>query len=105
MKEEEKLQRQVTKVINNKTIHFELTGSVHKRLRVMLFLKELSMQKFFRLMAEKLVEGDEYIVQLVEDKVSDLKERKVSNLREICEKDLYNVIEENSPIGKNKQDN
>ncbi len=100
MKEKE-LKKQITKVINNKTIHFELAGNIHKKLRVMLFLKELSMQKFFRLMAEKLVEGDQYIVDLVNERVDEIKNKKLDNLREIEEKDLYDVIEQNSPFEKN----
>jgi hypothetical protein len=67
----------------------------------MLFLKELSMQRFFRMMSEKLVEGDPYIVSLVEERVNEIKNKKLDNLREIEEKDLYDVIEQNSPFKKN----
>ena len=102
MSEEEKISRQVTRVLNNKSIHIELTGHVHKRLRAMLFLQELSMQKFFMLMAEKFVDGDEYIVNLIEEKVKELKEQSFFNLSEVSEKDLYSVIEENSPFKKSK---
>ena len=52
MDEDKKLERQIAKVFNNKSLHIELTGLMHKRLRVMLFLHELTMQLFFRLMAE-----------------------------------------------------
>ena len=86
------------KIINNKTIHFEMQGTVHRKLRALLFLKELSMQKFFRLMAESFVEGDEYIYKLVEDKVEEIKTKKITKLKNIDMKDLYNAIEENSPL-------
>ena len=102
MNEEDKLSRQVTKVLNSKSVHITLTGHVHKRLRAMLFLQELSMQKFFRLMSEKVVDGDEYITKLIEEKVIELKEQSFFNLSEVSEKDLYNVIEENSPFKKDK---
>jgi hypothetical protein len=89
---------QVKKIINNKTIHFVLPGEIHRKLRAMLFLKESSMQSFFKLMSEKFIEGDQYVVSLLEKRVSDIKNKKINNLKEINEKDLYNVIEENSPF-------
>lgn len=95
-----KLKREVDKVINNKTIHFEIPGDVHKKLRALLFLKEISMQKFFRLMSEKLVENDDYIVSLVEKRVDDIKNKRLNKLRDINEKDLYDVISQNSPFKK-----
>jgi len=91
---------QVKKIINNKTIHFVLPGEIHRKLRAMLFLKESSMQSFFKLMSEKFIEGDQYIINLLEKRVSDIKNKKINNLKEISEKDLYNVIEENSPFKK-----
>mgnify|MGYP004002856587 CR=1 FL=1 len=86
------------KIINNKTVHFEIQGNIHKKLRATLFLKELSMQKFFRLMAESLVDGDEYINKLVLKKVDEIKSNKLSKLKNIDTKALYDVIEENSPF-------
>lgn len=88
----------VTKIINNKTIHFELQGNVHKKLRALLFLKELSMQKFFRLVSEKFIDGDEYLSKLVENKVDEIKNNRITKLKNIDMKDLYNAIEENSPL-------
>jgi predicted outer membrane protein len=90
--------KQVKKIINNKTVHIELPGEVHKRLRAQLFVNEISMQQFFKLMSEKVVENDQYILQLIEDRVDLLKENKLNKLREINPKDLYNVIEKNSPL-------
>tara|TARA_Y100000589_G_C27130585_1_gene620400 strand:+ start:166 stop:459 length:294 start_codon:yes stop_codon:yes gene_type:complete len=88
----------VKKIINNKTIHFVLPGEIHRKLRAMLFLKESSMQSFFKLMSEKFIEGDQYILNLLDQRVLDIKNKKINNLKEINVKDLYNVIEENSPF-------
>lgn len=92
------LNKQIAKVVNNKTIHFELPGTVHRKLRASLFLKEISMQAFFRLISEKVVNDDQYLNQLIEERVEEIKEKKLNKLRDIDEKDLYNVIEENSPF-------
>lgn len=92
------LDKQIQKVVNNKTIHFELAGQVHRKLRASLFLKELSMQAFFRMIAEKFINDDQYIHQLVNERVDEIKEKKLDKLRDIDEKDLYDAIEKNSPF-------
>lgn len=93
-----KVDKQVVKIVNNKTVHVELPGVIHKKLRAKLFLDELSMQKFFTLMAEKYVLEDSYVKSLVIERSDDVKNKKLDKLRNIDEKDLYDVIEENSPF-------
>jgi hypothetical protein len=100
MKQSTKQKKQVAKILNNKTIHFVLPGEIHRKLRALLFLKESSMQAFFKLMSEKFIEGDPYIMDILEKRISDIKNKKLESLREINEKDLYNAIEENSPFKK-----
>ena len=92
------INKQIKKIINNKTVHIELPGEVHKRLRAQLFVNEISMQQFFKLVSEKIVEGDNYLLSLVEDRVNLIKENKINKLKEINPKDLYDVIEKNSPL-------
>lgn len=96
-----KINKQVKKVLNNKTVHIEMPGEIHKKLRVKLFLDELSIQQFFRLVAEKYAEDDNYIKQIVLERVDEIKNNKLNRLKEINEKDLYNAIEENSPFKNN----
>ena len=90
----------VEKIINNKTVHLEMPGSIHRKLRAMLFLKEISMQEFFRLSAEMVVLGDKHMLNAIEKRVDDIKNKKLSKIRNIEEKDLYDVIEQNSPFKK-----
>lgn len=92
------INKQIKKIINNKTVHIELPGEVHKRLRAQLFVNEISMQQFFKMLSEKIVEGDNYLLSLVEDRVNLIKENKINKLKEINPKDLYDVIEKNSPL-------
>lgn len=86
------------RLINNKTVHLEIPGEIHRKLRAMLFLRESTIQGFFRLMAEKLVDGDQYINELLTVRVDEIKKNKITALRNVNERDLYNAIEENSPI-------
>lgn len=93
-----RLSKQVKKIINNKTVHIEMPGLIHRKLRAKLFLEEMSMQKFFRLMAEKYVNDDNYINDLVSERIEEIKNKEIDNLKEINEKDLYSAIEQNSPF-------
>jgi hypothetical protein len=92
------LSKQVKKIVNNKTVHVEIPGEIHRKLRAKLFLDELSIQNFFRLMSEMYVNDDIYIKDLVSVRVDEIKNKKLDKLREISEKDLYNAIEQNSPF-------
>lgn len=92
------IDKQVKKIVNNKTVHVEIPGEIHRKLRAKLFLDELSIQNFFRLMSEMYVNDDVYIKDLVSVRVDELKNKKLDKLREINEKDLYNAIEQNSPF-------
>lgn len=97
----DKLDKQVKKILNNKTVHIEIPGEIHKKLRVKLFLDEISMQQFFRLVSEKYVNDDKNLKKLVCERVDEIKNNKLNKLREVNEKDLYNAIEENSPFKNN----
>ena len=97
-----KSSKQVQKILNNKTVHIEMPGQIHKKLRALLFLNEISMQKFFNLMAEKYVLDDNYLHDIVNKRVDEIKENKLDKLRNIEEKDLYDAIEKNSPFNDNK---
>ncbi len=92
------INKQVQKIVNNKTVHVEIPGEVHRKLRAKLFLDELSIQNFFRLMSEMYVNDDVYIKDLVSVRVDELKNKKLDKLREINKKDLYDAIEQNSPF-------
>lgn len=86
------------RLLNNKTVHLEVPGEVHRKLRALLFLRESTIQGFFRLMAEHFVNGDQYINKLLEERVQEIKSKQRSVVKEINEKDLYDAIEENSPL-------
>ena len=94
-------EKKLTKrVINDKSVHITMPGTVHRQLRAFLFLKEISMQEFFKTIAEKTVLKDNYLEKIIDERVKEIKEKKLNNLRNIDEKDLYDAIEKNSPFKK-----
>ena len=96
-----KMTRQAKKAAGiNKSVHVEIHNSIHKKLRALLFLKEMSLQAFFRLMSESFVNGDEHIGKLVDQRVDDIQNKRLDQLRNVNKSELYNAIEENSPFKK-----
>ena len=94
-----KMTRQAKKAAGiNKSVHIEVHNNVHKKLRALLFLKEMSLQGFFRLMAESFINGDDYIEKLVDQRVDDIQNKRLDQLRNVNKSELYNAIEENSPF-------
>ena len=63
-----------------------------------MFLREFSLQGFFRLMAEKFIDGDVYLSELVDDRIRDIKNNKINHMKNVNKKELYDVIEQNSPF-------
>tara|TARA_B100000674_G_C37731484_1_gene864514 strand:- start:492 stop:803 length:312 start_codon:yes stop_codon:yes gene_type:complete len=96
---------QAKKILNNKTVHFVLPGEIHRKMRAKLFLKESSIQNFFKVLSEKFIEDDPYIISILEKSVADIKENKIKKLKEVNEKDLYDAIESESPFKKNRKQN
>jgi len=79
-------------------VHFDLNNDVHRKLRALMFLREFSLQGFFRLMAEKFIDGDVYLSELVDDRIRDIKNNKINHMKNVNKKELYDVIEQNSPF-------
>jgi hypothetical protein len=89
---------QAKRILNNKTVHFVLPGEIHRKLRAKLFLKESSIQNFFKVISEKFLEGDPHIQSILEKSVLEIKTNKINKLKEVNEKDLYDAIESESPF-------
>jgi hypothetical protein len=89
---------QVKKVSTNKSVHFDLNNDVHRKLRALMFLREFSLQGFFRLMAESFVNNNPYLSNLIDDRIRDIKNNKINHMKNVNKKELYDVIEQNSPF-------
>ena len=50
------------------------------------------MQEFFRMSAEMVVLGDQYMLKSIEKRVDDIKNKKLSKIRNIEEKDLLSLL-------------
>ena len=88
-----------------KSIHINLTKSTHAELRILLFKKSLSMQEVFEYLAVCIVEGDEHLNNLVKEIEYNKKMRKpVKRVSGTDAESIFEVIEENNPIGDPEND-
>ena len=88
-----------------KSIHINLTKSTHAELRILLFKKSLSMQEVFENLAVQIVDGDEYLNNLVDKIEYNKKMRKpVKKVSGTDAESIFEAIKENNPIGDSEND-
>ena len=84
-----------------KSIHINLTKNTHAELRILLFKKSLSMQEVIEQLAVKIVEGDEYLNNIIEEIEYNKKMRKpIKKVSQTDAESIFEAIEENNPIGE-----
>jgi len=84
-----------------KSVHINLTKATHAEFRVLLFRKGLSMQEVFENIAVKLVEGDEYLNNLLGEFEYNKKMRPLEKkIGKIDSDSIFEAIEQNNPIGE-----
>lgn len=77
-----------------KSVHINLTKSTHSELRVLLIRKGLSMQEVFDSFAAKLTSGDERLSFILDEIVSDKREKAIKRVASSDQDSIYRLIEE-----------
>lgn len=94
----------------HKDIHIKIRKDAHGSLRAFLFKKELSMQEVFEEFAQLVVAEDPRALRMIDQlvvKKAQAKIDKVTKQKPISELDqetLYNLLEDQSPLGKNEEE-
>ena len=90
----------------HKDLHIKITKEAHASLRALLFKKELSMQEVFEELAQLIFAEDRHMLRVIDNlvmKKAKAKLDKVTKQRPLSELDqdtLYNMLEDQSPLGK-----
>lgn len=94
----------------HKDLHIKITKEAHASLRALLFKKELSMQEVFEELAQLIFAEDRHMLRVIDNlvmKKAKAKLDKVTKQRPLSELDqdtLYNMLEDQSPLGKIEED-
>jgi hypothetical protein len=81
-----------------KSVHVNIGKDIHRKFRSQLFLQDITMQQFLENCIELFVNENARMNKIINDLKKELKEKELNKLRGIDKKDLYDVIEENSPF-------
>lgn len=92
------MEEEITLLLQKKTVHVTLNEDLHKSLRANLFLDGITINQFFEKIAFFYVNNNENIKTLLPEIKKGIKEEKLDKLRNINKKDIYEQIENLSPI-------
>tara|TARA_R100000008_G_scaffold66552_1_gene43580 strand:+ start:35 stop:322 length:288 start_codon:yes stop_codon:yes gene_type:complete len=83
-----------------KSVHINLSKSTHSELRILLFKKGLSMQEVIEQFAVSLVEGDDYLNNLLEEIEYNKKVNKSKKqVSSIDAESIFDAIKDGNPLG------
>ena len=87
--------------MNRKSVHINLMESVHSELRIIAFKNNLSMQEIISNLVVKLVDKDEYMIEMLQKIKEEKKNKQIRKLTNVESGDIFDHINESSPIKKN----
>ena len=86
--------------MNRKSVHINLSESIHTELRILAFQNKLSMQEIISCFVTKLVDKDPYLENLVENLKISKKTKELSSLTSVESGDIFEEIDKQSPFEK-----
>jgi hypothetical protein len=95
---------------SHKDLHIKITKPAHAALRALLFKKELSMQELFEEFVQLIVSEDPRTVRMIDQLVMKKAQAKLDKLKkqqpisELDQDTLYNLLENQSPLGKDTEE-
>lgn len=85
-----------------KSVHINLAKSTHAELRILLFKKGLSMQEVIEYFSVQLVEGDEYLNNILNEIEYNKKVAKsTKQISSVDAESIFEAIKEDNPLGDN----
>ena len=83
-----------------KSVHINLAKSTHSELRILLFKKGLSMQEVIEYFSVQLVDGDEYLNNLLNEIEYNKKVAKsTKQISSVYAESIFDAINEDNPLG------
>ncbi len=81
-----------------KSVHVNLTKSVHSELRAMLVRRGLSMQEVFDKLASGIVENDPSLIEILDDLVLQKRDNSLKRFSKTDSDSIFDVIESSNPF-------
>jgi 23S rRNA maturation-related 3'-5' exoribonuclease YhaM len=94
----------------HKDLHIKITKPAHVALRALMFKKELSMQELFEEFVQLIVSEDPRTARIIEQLVVKKAQAKLDKVKkqpsmsELDQDTLYNLLENQSPLGTGEEE-
>jgi len=89
--------------LNRKSVHINLSESIHSEFRILAFKNKLSMQEIISSFVTSLVDKDSYLENLVIKMKEEKKSKELKKITSVESTDIFDQISVDTPWGKNKQ--
>lgn len=95
----------VAEIVQKKSVHVDIPKSTHLNLRIELLKRDdLSIQAVFSEVAERIVLGDPYMLDLLEELKQRQRNKKIAKLSDTDTESLFNILERESPLSRERQE-
>ncbi len=88
--------------MNRKSVHINLSESVHSEFRILAFKNKLSMQEIISSFVTSLVDKDPYLEDLIKKMKEDKKNKDLKKITNTESSDIFDQISSGNPWEKNK---
>ena len=89
--------------MNRKSVHINLSESIHSEFRILAFKNKLSMQEIISSLVTSLVDKDSYLENLVIKMKEEKKSKELKKITSVESTDIFDQISADTPWEKNNQ--
>lgn len=92
-------------ITQKKSVHIDIPKSTHTNLRIALLKNDdLSMQSVFAEVAERIVLGDPYMMDMLQELNVRRRDKQIHKLSDTDAESLFNILERESPLSQGHQE-
>lgn len=92
-------------ITQKKSVHIDIPKSTHTNLRIALLKNDdLSMQSVFAEVAERIVLGDPYMMDMLQELNVRRRDKQIHKLSDTDAESLFNILERESPLSQRHQE-
>ena len=84
---------------DSKSVHINLSITTHGEFRAILVKRGLSMQEVFERLASEVVDGNSYLLKMLDDVSAKKKNKELKKFSKTDTESIFDMIERDGPLG------
>jgi hypothetical protein len=88
---------------DSKSVHVNLSITTHGEFRAVLVKKGLSMQEVFERLASEVVDGNVYLLKMLDDITVKKRNKELKKFSKVDTESIFDMIERESPLGESDE--